>query len=215
MPTTADRALAECFLAVRPIDPTEDVESPRYGAPLVSESWGVTRHADGWWTLRTGGQGAGDELAVWRANAVGGEALWAVWGPRDRLDAIAATEPRMMPGREAWARRDEAGVRAWLRYWPVWRGTYTERLPDDQGGGYVTRAGVVRRLVSEGVQLPDPTILPYPWLLRADGSVTLVVSEAVIRVDGLTLPSMSGTLAGYGLHEVTEAQPDRRDEVAP
>lgn len=204
-----DRSLSECFLAVVGVDPTEDVDDARYGAPVVPKTWEVTRQADGWWTLRTGGDGGGDELAVWRASVVGSEALWAVWGPRARLDAIAAGEPRMMPGREAWARRSEAGVRAWLRYWPVWRCNVTER---DGEGGYVSSTGVVRRLVPDGVQLPDPTVKPFPWLLRADGSETLVISEAVIRVDGLQRPAMSGTLAGRGLHVVTEAQPDRRDE---
>lgn len=189
-------SLGHAYLAVR------DVASG--GGPEVGAGWTVQPESDSWYVLRR----TSDDLriAAWRANSSNGRALWAVWGPQSFLTALAAAEAQCMPAREAWERRNEAAVRVWLRRWPVWRVTGQIRLVD---GSLAAITDLARRLIPEGGTLPDPTTQALPWLLRADGTLTAVQAEAVIRVTAISRPAFLATLAGFDLHTIAEDEPPR------
>lgn len=189
-----DTELGHGYLCVRDIDAD--------GLPVVGVNWNV--HACGGWSVVHRNDG-GVLLAAWRANAIATRALYALFGPQDVLEAIAATEPACMPAREAWARRAEPAVRAWLRRWPAWRFDGAIRV----SGAMVSVSGASRRLIFEGQQVPDPTVTPFPWRFAADGSIVATEAAAVVRVDSIARPAMVATLAGYLLHDVAENQPPR------
>lgn len=187
--------LASAYLCVRDIDGA--------GGPVLT-GWTATPQDAGWYTLTR----AEDStlLAAWRANTSGARALWALFGPADILEQLAATEAACMPAREAWRRRTEPAVRAWLRRWRHWRIDGQVRIDADTTRAVV--AGTVA-LIPEGAQLPDPTTDALPWLLRADGSVTTIAAEAQVRVTAIHRPALGHTLAGLGLHTRLEDEPDR------
>lgn len=187
--------LSNAFLCVRDLD--ED------GCPVLPASWECTTQDAGWYTLT---RPDGLTVAAWKASAVASRALFALFGPRAVLDAIAAVEPLCMPAREAWARRAEANVRSFLRYWPIWR--IDGQVRDGDGVAQPVSNTVVR-LVPSGVQLPDPTTTALPWLLRANGTLTAVQAEAAVRVTVLHRPALDQTLAGFSLHEGLEDEPER------
>lgn len=203
-------ALGHAYLAVRSVvsgqssDPEAAGYDPEAGAPVLPDGWTATPQAGQWFTLTRSSDGL--TIAAWKASSVASEALFALFGPQAFLDAVAATEPRMAPARELWANRADPTVRAYLRYWPVWRCTGFEH---DAEGNPVAITDAVRRLVPSGVRIPDPQSDPLPWLLRANGTLTGFQSEASIRVDSITRPALNATLAGFSLHTTAEDEPER------
>lgn len=195
-----DVSLAHAYLCVRDIDVD--------GAPIVGQQWIVRAEASGWFSLRR----VDDErllLAAWHANAAGGRALFALFGPQSVLEQIAASEPACMPAREAWTRRAEPAVRAFLRRWPIWRFDGFARVGEVIGGAPQAVSGAVRRLIFEGQQIPDPTTTPFPWRFAPDGTIAATDAAAVYRVDAITRPALSMTLAGYALHDELELEEPR------
>lgn len=186
------------FLAVRPVTAE--------GVPVVGGGWEVRPQAGRWFTLRRGR----DLAAAWRASSVGGDALFALFGPKSWLDTVAEGRNDVMPAREAWQRRSEAPIRAWLRYWPTWRASGLYR---DNEGGVVAFSNEVRDLVPEGVQIPDPEATPLPWLLDASGAVVGTVAEAEVQVTAIVRPAMNRTIRsmrdGFDLAVVLESEPAR------
>jgi len=188
--------LAHAFLAVRDVDAN--------GGPVVLGAWQSTPQDAGWYTLTRESDGL--TVAAWRANSAGTRGLFALFGPRAELDALAAVEPACLPAREAWARRAEPAVRAWLRRWRHWR--IDGQVRDGAGVAQPVTAQTVQ-IVPEGVAIPDPSTPPLPWLLRSDGSVTTLVAEAQVRVTVIYRPALANTLAGFDLHTVAEDEPER------
>lgn len=189
--------VSHAYLAVQAVDAE--------GAPDVGGSWTTTAQDAGWYTLTDGTI----VIAAWRANSLSGQGLWAVYGPQAFLEALALSRDDVMPAREAWARRGESAILAWLRYWPTWRVDGYER---DLEGNAVAISGVTRRLIPEGARLPDPTVHPLPWNLDAGGALT-TQALAVIRVTAIHRPAMLHTMRsevdGFDLREVMEDEPER------
>jgi len=145
----ADLTLAHAYLYVGDVD--TDPDSPGYLGRVVPVDWHSEYQDARWYAIF---HPSGDRLAAWRANAVGAEGLFAIWGPQSRLDTIAAGETRCMPGREAWARKGEASVRAFLRYWPEWR--FDGFVRDSEGSPVAaTRPAVLIRVVDSGIGIPE------------------------------------------------------------
>jgi len=186
--------LSNAYLAVLP----ENVNGP------VLDGWTTHAQSGGWYTLTRDVDRV--VLAAWRANTSGAEGLYALFGPLDVLEALAAIELRCMPAREAWRRRTEPAVRAWLRRWRHWR--IDGQVRDVEGVAQDVTAARAE-LIPEGAQLPDPTTDALPWLIRADGTVTTVLAEAQVRVTAIHRPALAGTLAGMGLDTRLENEPDR------
>lgn len=185
------------YLAVRDLDGE--------GAPDVGAGWTVHLMDAGWCVLER----ENIVVAAWKANELAGRGLFAVFGPQDFLENLASANTEVMPGREAWARRSEANIRAWLRYWPVWRVDGFER--DDEGNP-VAISGGVRRLLQDGDRLPDPTVDAFPWDLDEHGDLVSQAS-AVIRVTGIVRPAMANTIRSeadnFDLQQVMEDEPER------
>ena len=153
------------------------------GGPAL-DGWTSTPQAGGWYTLRSADDPA--LLAAWRANTSGPRVLWALFGPADVLAALATVEPACMPAREAWRRRDEPAVWAWLRRWPTWRVDGTR-----DGEPVVGERAVLH---AEGGQLAAKV---PPW------------AAADLAVTSLLRPALLVTLAGLALDQTLEDEPDR------
>lgn len=208
------------YVAVRDMD-SSGIPA-RAGAPRLPAAWwdDQAQRVGPWWAWRIpSGPHQGEIVCAARVNALGGRALYAIAGPLGWLEGQAAGTDAVMPGREAWRRRSETGPRQIVRAWRWWRGDYTERATQadvDSGratsvGDPVQRDGAVRRLLSVGHMLPDPTSEAMPWDLDADGELT-TMGAAVIRVRALTrpcLPPNVPTIAGVDLHTILEQEPDR------
>lgn len=188
--------LSTAYVIVRDLDAD--------GCPVLPSTWHCTEQDAGWHTLERDSDGL--TIAAWRASAVGARGLFALFAPEALLAAIATTEPACMPAREAWARRAEPTIRAYLRYWPIWR--IDGHVRDSDGVAEPVTSAVVR-LVPEGVAIPDPSVTALPWLLRADGTVTAVQAEAAVRVATIHRPALDRTLAGFDLHAGLEDEPER------
>jgi hypothetical protein len=194
--------LEHAYICVRGLDAN--------GLPIMPGAWTVTRVADsGWHDCRSAdGQTL---VAAWRANSVGSEALFALFGPKPTLDAFAAVESRCMPARELWelAKGGDATAITVVRRWPIWRFTGQERRDDDV---LVPTSNVVRRLlVSEGQSMPTAGTA-FPWRFAADGTIVATDGAAQFRVDGpigSLRPALHLTYAGYELHNVCEHEPPR------
>lgn len=200
---------ARAYLAARDLDTSGD--DHRDGGPVVPGTWTVRRQgATGWWHLTTA---AGEDLAVLKVNALGGRGLFAAFGPKPLLDSIASGNDEVMPAREAWRRRaddtaapGEASPREICRAWRWYRVDVTE--PDPETALPVDHVGVVRRLCSEGVLLPDPAASPLPWPLDDDGRLVALGTEARL-VTAIHRPALGHTLAGHPLDVRLEDEPDR------
>jgi hypothetical protein len=192
--------LEHAYLCVRALDVD--------GLPVLPGAWSAERLGDtDWYECRSGN---GQTLVeAYQANVVGAEALFALFGPLATLDAFAASESRCMPAREAWNRRAEASVRAWLRYWRCWRFDGYVRENDTLSGAQVAVSGVVRTLTRVGQRVPDPTVTAYPWLFAPNGTIVAQASQALYRIDTLVRPALLETIGGYELHAKCEAEPAR------
>lgn len=192
--------VSHAYLCVRDLDAE--------GCPVLPDTWSCTVEDAGWFTVTRTSDGL--RILAWRASQVGSRALFALFGPRSILDAVAAVEPACMPAAEAWARRTEPAIRAWLRYWPVWR--IDGHVRDADGVAQPVSTAVVR-LVPSGVQIPDPSVTPLPWLLDASGAVVATQAAAVVRVAAIYRPamdqSMRDQLAGWELAATCEGEPAR------
>lgn len=184
------------YVAVRDLDASGDPE--RDAGPALPGSWGVSRQGTtGWWMLT---HPSGDVLAAFRVNSAAGVGLWAIFGPRARLDEFAAERPDVMPGRELWRRRAETTVepgasyspRQMIRGWRSWRCDVVE----DVDGVPTPLAGVKRVLVDEGALIPGTLV---------DGAPAVLGSRTVTA---LHRPALHITLAGAALHVVLEDEPD-------
>lgn len=179
-----------------------DVDAETGGPAL--DGWTTHAEAGGWYTLQHASLGW---LLVWRGNTHGIRGLFAVVGPEAVLVAFAAEEPSTrMPAREAWRRKTESAVRAWLRRWRVWR---IDGQVRDAEGAIQDVTGVRVDLIPEGAQIPDPTVDALPWMFRADGTVTAVQAEAQVRVTVVRQPALLIGLAGMGFEALVEDEPDR------
>ena len=220
------------YLAVRDVDDGSDrgdlVDRPAWhaGAPWLPESWWGerTQRVGVWWVFRR--PSTGEQVAIARANALGGRGLYAVVGPLDWLESLASGNDEIMPAREAWRRRaeddappGEASPRQICRAWRWYRVDCTERATQsdvdlglaDAVGDPIQRDGVRRRLLTEGHLLPDPTTEALPWDLDADGQLT-TQAQAVIRVRAIHRPVLAPDVPGVvgkGLHVMLESEPDR------
>lgn len=186
--------LSHAYLCVRDLDDE--------GCPVLPNDWTCTVQDNDWLSLIR--QSDKKTIAAWKANEAGQRGLFALFGDKEFLDAIAQNEPMCMPAREAWRRRAEASIRAYLRYWPTWR--FDGHIRD--GSDIVAVSNHVMRIVPKGVRIPDPAITSLPWLLKSDGSIAETQSEAAIRVSAIHRPSLDATLAGFNLHEKLENEPD-------
>lgn len=186
---------SNAYLCVRALD--------EEGCPVVGEGWTCEPQDGGWYVLR---HRSGHVIAAWKANTVSTRALFALFGERQVLDAIADAEPLCMPAKEAWDRRSEANVRTFLRRWRHWR--LDGHVRDHEGVAQPV-VGAVVQLVPEGSAIPDPTTTPLPWLLRADGTVTTQQAQASVRVAALHQPALDRTIAGFVLHQQLEDEPAR------
>jgi len=216
-------SLGHAYLAVRDIQVGQatDPDAPDFhrgaGGPVVPPSWVSTRHgSSGWFTVVVPD---GSRLAVYVANAVGPRILALVVGDQDKLEAIAAGNDEVMPGREAWRRgydhgggpidsgtvlggAQEATARQMLRAWRWWRCDVIE----DDGA---PKLGVVRRLSASGVLLPNLNSAALPWDLDASGA-EVPAGSAVRRVTRLVRPAFHTSLAGHsGMRATVEDEPDR------
>lgn len=189
-----------------------DVEAD--GGPVVPGTWGRWAEGDtGWWSLV---HPSGDLLTAYRVNALSSRGLFAVFGDTSRLEAIAAGNDEVMPGRECWRRgydhgggpidattvlggSQEATARQMLRGWRWWRCDGV-----DAGGAF---SGEIRQLSTMGTLLPNLNTGVLPWLLDEDGGI--VVSGQVVTVTRLQRPAFPPTIAGYALAATLEDEPDR------
>lgn len=163
--------LAHAYIAIR------DLHAD--GGPDAPESWERSAQGSTGWVMI---EHPGGLLAAYRVNAIGARGLFALFGPQDALEAIAAANDEVMPARELWRRRAETQANKAIRGWRTW-------IVDD---GAETE--IRRTLIDEGGILP--TTLPtvgVPW-----GTVTR-----------LYRPAMMATLAGHPLHVLLEDEPDR------
>ena len=166
--------LAHAYIAIR--DLHED------GGPAAPWAWARSVQGSTGWTMIEHPSGA--LLAALRINAIGARGLFALFGPVDILEAIAAGNQEVMPARELWRRRAETQARKAVRAWRTW-------IVDDSDHPFEK---VRRTLIGEGEILPatPPTVLA-PW-----GTVTK-----------LYRPALDHTLAGHALHQTLEDEPDR------
>lgn len=164
--------LSNAYIAIRDLDVD--------GGPAVPEDWERSvQGTTGWTMLKTPSR---EVLAAYRINVVGARGLFAVFGPQAVLEAIAATNSEVMPGRELWRRRAETQAGKAVRRWCTW-------IVDDGG-----ETEVRRTLIDEGGVLPaTPPSVGVPW-----GTITK-----------LYRPALNATLAGHPLHKRLEDEPDR------
>jgi hypothetical protein len=189
--------LTNGYLCVRTIDGN--------GAPVIGGSWAVTSQNNGWYTAENTALDA--FVALWRANTVGAEALFALFGPQATLQAIAAVEPRCAPARELWASAlgGNATAQGVMRRWPIWRITGSVR---NRAGSLVAVTDTPVVLFPEGMTLP--TIgTAFPWRFSASGSIVGTDGAARVRVNSISRPALLHTLGGYQCHTIAEDEPPR------
>jgi hypothetical protein len=192
--------LAHAYIAVRALDPS--------GAPVVPGAWAIEQSIDGWFVLRRASDGA--LVVAWRANSVGAEGLFAVFGPDDVLAALRALDAtRIAPAQQLWsaAVAGNATAIAVCRRWPIWRFDGSTRLAA-MSDPLVAVVGAARRLIFEGQSLPAPP-LPTPaapWRFALDGTIAATDLASFTRVTAITRPAFDRTLAGYALHSTAELE---------
>lgn len=198
----ADISLSHGYACVRSLDGNGLPTMP--GAP---GAWIPKFEHNGWVSILS----ADGEtlLAAWRANAIGAEALYALFGPKSVLNNFAASDPRCMPAAELWslAQGGNATAISVVRRWPTWRFSGFER---DRDGNAQTVTSGYRRLIYEGQSMPAPGTA-FPWRFAADGTIVGTDAAAKYRVNGPIAsirPAFSYTLGGYALNTVLEDEPE-------
>ena len=191
-----DSSLAHADVCVRALDGDE--------LPVMPGAWTVERLPDSDWHDCRSADGQ-TIVSAWRANSLGAEALYMLFGPQATLDAFAAIEPRCMPARELWALAvgGNATAIAVARRWPTWRFSGAERVQ-----GVLQPFTGVARLIFEGQALPT-IATAFPWRFDAAGNVVGTDGAAQYRVNSITRPAMLPTIAGYACHTVAEDEPAR------
>jgi hypothetical protein len=194
-----DLSLAHSYACARVLDAN--------GAPQVPGGFASQAEADGWYSVRNADGSI--LLAAWRANSVGTDGLFAVFGPQATLDALAALEPRCMPAQELWAlaRSGNATAITVVRRWPTWRFVGAAK---DRAGVMQSFSGVAR-LIFEGQTMPTLGTA-FPWRFAGDGTIVATDGAARYRVDGpigTLTPALHATLAGYQLHAIAEDEAPR------
>lgn len=191
--------LKNAYVAVRDIETTL---SGGIGGPSVPDTWKAFPQSNNWWTYE---KPNGDIFAARKMNQVSTQGLFIVFGDKEYLDQIASGSTQTMPGREAWRRRAEAQVNQALRYWPDWRCSGFER---DSEGNPVRFISGSRTLIPMGENLPNFLTEPLPWDLDQSGNLTSPAA-ASIRITDFHRPALKHTLAGLGMNDVAEDEPDR------
>jgi hypothetical protein len=178
------------------------------GAPILPAGWVAQAEGNGFYTCTRTSDGV--RVLAWRANILpsGTQALYAVWGPRTLLDALADA----MPAIELWtlAQGGNATAIAVVRRWPFWRCSGTERL-QTVSDPLVPFSGVRRLFFTDGQLTPAPP-LPTPgapWRFGFDGAQLGADANTRLRITAIDRPALGLTLAGFPLDAALETEPPR------
>jgi hypothetical protein len=183
-----------CFLCVRDFDSSN--------GPVLPAGWTLRTEHNGWYSLQRTSDG--ERMLAWRANtnAAGTRALYALFAKLSILQAIQGIEPLCFPATATWtlAVGGNATAIAVMRRWPIYVMTGSIRLPTGAPTAGTTALVAVTnqatRLFPEGGALPA---LPISFPVRYDASGAQVGTDgaAAVRVDSISQPAMSFTLAGF------------------
>ena len=173
------------------------------GGPAVPATWASRVQTGGWYILT---HPSGRMVAACHVNDNGAQGLFGVDGDPADLAEIANSVPVAVPAREAWRRRNEAGIKPYLRWWRILKCSGARRVE----GAMEAFADRCVDIVPIGVQIPDWESVALPWHLAADGSIT-TEELAELRVDafsGADTLCLGRTMLGAGHDQLFADEPD-------